>query len=320
MHRLFRNALERATGESKSVIVVIADVRGFSAFSMRYESPDTAMFIKRVYMKLIDSYFSSASFYKPTGDGLVLTFPFRESTLRKVSQTVIAGCIACHSEFGSVCSGDPMINFEVPGKIGIGVARGTACRLVSGNKTLDYSGRLLNLTSRLTDLARPSGIVVDGAFDISLLTDEQQAIFEEDNSIYLRGIAEDKPTQIYYIPEFTVIPKYNKQPIASKKWKVQTNVKSCSDILKIGSPFRYSLESEPISRDDIEVIITHPKKIGGEFRPEYQGIPKFYAFKYELAMGKPVLWVDFPKLARLLKKEQVEEDMLIIISIGYAEK
>ena len=86
MHRIFRKALDSATGVSRFVIAVIVDIRGFSAFSQTRESPDTAMFIKRVYMKLVDSYFNFASFYKSTGDGLLLTIPFNESNLKEMAQ------------------------------------------------------------------------------------------------------------------------------------------------------------------------------------------------------------------------------------------
>lgn len=197
MHRIFREALDGATGRSEFVIVVFIDIREFSPFSQRCESPDTAMFIKRVYMKIIDSYFENfASFYKSTGDGLLLTIPFNESDLKEMCQKTIASCIACHSEFGNICNNDPMITFAVPNKIGIGVARGTACCLVSGEMIIDYSGRLLNLASRLTQLAKPSGIIIDGNFGINLLSDEQQSYFQEDN-VYLDGIAEDEPIKIF---------------------------------------------------------------------------------------------------------------------------
>jgi len=320
MHRLFRKALDGARGVSESVIVVVVDIRGFSEFSSRCESPDTAMFIKRVYMKLIDSYFPFARFYKPTGDGLVLTIPFDEKNIREVSQRVISSCIACHSEFGAICSGDPMINFEVPNKIGIGIARGTACRLVSGRRTIDYSGRLLNLTSRLNDLARPSGIVIDGAFDISLLSDEQQAIFQEDKNIYVKGIAEDEPIEIYFTPEFTKIPKYNKQPISPRRWRELIDIKPYREILKLGTPFLYRLESEPVSADDVKVEIRHAKIIAGKVHPSYERFYPFEEFKYYLHTGKPIVVVDFPELCETLKREQVKKNMNVTIAIAYVEK
>jgi len=64
----FRDLLAEAQGRSEFVIVVVADVRGFSAFSKRHESTDIAMFIKRFYMRLMDDYFANASFYKTTLD------------------------------------------------------------------------------------------------------------------------------------------------------------------------------------------------------------------------------------------------------------
>lgn len=319
MHRIFREALDGATGRSEFVIVVFIDIREFSPFSQRCESPDTAMFIKRVYMKIIDSYFENfASFYKSTGDGLLLTIPFDETNLQEMCQKVVASCIACHSEFGSICSDDPMITFEVPNKIGIGVARGTACCLVSGDLTIDYSGRLLNLASRLTGLARPSGIVIEGKFGVNLLSDEQQRNFEEAN-VYLDGIAEDEPIKIYFTKEFTTIPKRNRQPIAEKRWRYVHDVKPHRDLLKL-SRFRYLLESEPLSPDDVKVTIEHPKVLRGKTQKGYVTIIDFGDFTYEMEAGKPTVWVDFPKLCERLKKNQVKKNMNVTIGIDYVEK
>ncbi len=318
MHRLFRKALDNASGQSKSVIAVIIDIRDFSGFSQRCESVDVAAFIRKVYMKIIDEYFSFASFYKSTGDGLLLTIPWTEKNLQQVSQEVIASCIACHSQFAEICSGDPAINFEVPDKIGIGVARGSACRLVSGKRTIDYSGRLLNLTARLTDIARPSGIVIDGAFIIDLLTEEQRKIFEEDK-VYLKGIHEEEPIKIYYTPEFTVLSKYNKQPIAEKRWRHVKDVKPYRAWLKLGS-HRYRLESEPTSADDIGVTIRHPKLVRGKVQKGYVSVIDFADFTYMVDAGTPGIVLDCLKLCERLKLNQVKKNMNVNIDIAYVEK
>jgi len=294
MHRVFRKALDDATGVSQFVIVVFIDIRGFSPFSQRCESPDTAMFIKRVYMKLIDKYFDFASFYKSTGDGLLFTIPFNESNLQEMCQKTVASCIACHSEFGNICNNDPMITFAVPNKIGMGVARGTACCLISGEMIIDYSGRLLNLVSRLTGLARPSGIVIDGKFGINLLSDEQQGYFQED-SVYLDGIAEYEPVKIYFTKEFTMIPQRNRQPIAAEKWRHMIDVKPYRDLLKFAQ-FRYLLESEATRAEDIKVTITHPRVLRGKTQKGYLSIFDFADFTYKVEAGKPVVWLDFSKL------------------------
>ncbi|HEX3254081.1 MAG TPA: hypothetical protein VHS05_31890 [Pyrinomonadaceae bacterium] len=141
---------------------------------------------------MINQYFKSANFVKPTGDGLLMTFPYTETNLLEVSETVINACITCLNEFPTICKNDPMINFETPTAIGFGIARGTACCLYSGEETLDYSGHLLNLASRLNDLARPSGIVIDGGFLESVIPGTSRALFE-DQEVYVRSIAEEAP-------------------------------------------------------------------------------------------------------------------------------
>jgi len=56
----FTQALLDAQGRSEFVLVVVADIRGFSDFSTRNESPNIAMFIKRFYLQMLEKYFASA--------------------------------------------------------------------------------------------------------------------------------------------------------------------------------------------------------------------------------------------------------------------
>lgn len=320
MHRIFREALVDATGKSQRIIVVFVDIRDFSSFSQRCDSADVAAFIRKVYMKIIDSYFDFASFYKSTGDGLLLTIPWEEKDLKEMSQKVIESCIKCHSEFSTLFADDPSINFEVPHEIGIGVARGSACCLISGETVIDYSGRLINLASRLTDIARPSGIVIDGAFIFELLTKEQQKIFQEDNNVYLKGIHEAEPIKIYYTPEFTTISKYNKQPIAAERWREVSKTWSYEEFSKLTQPFRYSLPSEPLNPENVELWIQHKAIISGKVHPKFNRIMRFAGFRYRLDQGKPVVSVDSPKLSEKLREDGVSGDMKLIISIAYVEK
>ena len=125
MHREFRKLLTEATGSSEFVIAINADIREFTSFSKTVESTEVAMFIKRVYMKLIDEYFNNASFYKPTGDGLLVIIPYTEANLADIVKGTIDSCLALLVNFSSICIGDPMINFDVPKRIGIGISRGS---------------------------------------------------------------------------------------------------------------------------------------------------------------------------------------------------
>jgi len=190
-----------------------------------------------------------------------------------------------------------------------------ACMSVLG---IDYSGRLLNLASRLTDIARPSGIVIDGSFGINLLSEEQQDNFEE-AEVYLDGIHEYDPIQVYFTKEFTTIPKRNRQPIAAKRWQHEKDVKPYRDLLKFNS-FRYSLKSEPRSSDDIKITIEHSKVIGGRVSKQYSSYYDFEDFTYLMIADKPIVRVDFAALREILKPQRVKKNMNVIIDIAYVEK
>jgi len=163
----FKELLKDATGETQLIIAVNVDIRGFSPFSNLRDSFEVALFIKRVYTRLIDQYFTDAAFIKPTGDGLLVVIHYTETDYKDVMTRTVKTCLSILRDFQSFFSNDDVVRFEVPKKMGIGLSSDTACRIVSGDhKTIDYSGKTLNLASRLMNLARPSGIVFDSEFGI----------------------------------------------------------------------------------------------------------------------------------------------------------
>jgi class 3 adenylate cyclase len=318
MHREFRELLEKATGFSEFVVAINVDIRGFSPFSKTVESPEVAMFIKRVYMKLIDEYFSNASFFKPTGDGLLIIIPYTEENLDEVVINSIKTCLQVLVDFGSFCSNDPMINFDVPGKVGIGLSRGSACRLLSEDKTLDYSGSVLNLASRLMDLARPRGIVFDANFGIELLPDELIDLFAKE-SVYIKGIADREPIDIYYYKDYTNISPQSKQPIEEVKWKVVEDTRKLRQI-KESNRFFSTLTSKPMDSDRIKVRITHPKVVRGKKREDLISMFYFKNFEYYLDAGKPRLNLEFDALAKRLEGNGVKGSWDVKIEVMYPEK
>ena len=319
MHRLFKKLLEDATGISEFVIVVNVDIRGFSPFSKQVESPDVAMFIKKVYAKLIDDYFPDASFFKSTGDGLLITIPYKEEDLRSKAEKTIDSCFRALTDFGAFCTKDPMINFEVPTKLGIGLSRGTACRLVSKEQTLDYSGRVLNLASRLMDFARPTGIVFDAGFDIELLSDEQIKSFAKD-AIYIKGIAPERPVEIYYTKELTRILPLNKQPLDKVKWDSHEETLTLRKIKEYPALFHYFLETEPLDFNQVKVKVSFPGVVRGRKRKDFIRFIDFSNFEYSSETGKPVVVLDFASLAKRLETNGVKDDWKVNIEITYPSR
>lgn len=316
MHKAFRKYLEKAHGVSEFVIAINLDIRGYSAFSTRTESPDAAMFIKRVFMRLIDEYFTKASFYKSTGDGLLLTIPYDENNLKDRIQETINICLKAIKVFPLLCKNDPMINFQVPTKIGVGLSRGTACRLVSGTKTIDYSGRILNLASRLMDFARPYGIVFDSGFGYNLLNDTQKELFKNEK-IYIKGIAEKEPVSIYYTNMVTEIPIQSKKPIQKERWESIALKKSFREIKSFGS-FTYPLKEEPIDQSSIRIMVEYPSIENGKVQKDVVSyIDSFKEFRYEVKAGIPELSIDYSALVKELTKVNLKNNHKITLTISY---
>lgn len=316
MQHTFKEKLSKAQGRSEFTIVVNADIRGFSAFSTVNESPNIAMFIKRFYHQMIDTYFPNANFVKPTGDGLLMTFPYGEDTLLDVSKAVLTSCHKCLQEFPDFCVNDPMINFAVPDHIGFGVARGTACCLYSGNEILDYSGHLLNLASRLMELARPSGIVVDSNYLKTVIPDELRELFAE-REVYLRSISEEHPTSVLYLKGIVNIPEFYLSPLLTETWVTSEHQFTVREFLKI-KPLHHGfrLKSKPKSPEKIRVTFIYPVK---NFKGRSIETPIF-DFEYDENSPVPSLIVPIQQWIKLITKEELSPNMKISFRTEYVPK
>lgn len=215
MHRDFRKYLDQAQGGSELVIVANVDVRDFTGFAGRGMEPVQAtLFIKTVYRRLFDEFFVDATFVKSTGDGLLVVYRHDEQQLAETEAAVVDAAVRAVREFPDFCSGEALVNFEVPSRLGVGISRGAASRLATKRKVLDYFGMPLNLATRLMDFARPEGIVID---DIAALPAHQQAYFNQ-ASVFVRGMDESEPRTVHYTPEWTSIPAYARTPLVQPSW------------------------------------------------------------------------------------------------------
>lgn len=317
MHKLFRERLDEAEGRSEFIVAVIADIRGFSAFSTQHESVETAVYIKHVYTRMMDEYFPGASFYKPTGDGMLITMPFihTQDSLREAARAAVGGCLRCLDEFPAICEGDPMINFDVPAGIGFGVAQGPACCLASGDVVLDYAGHLLNLTSRLTDLARPRGIVMDGGFALEVLPGEHQELFEE-QQVYLPSVAEEAARTVYIQKGVVEIPEAARRPLRPEEWE-RMDVRRTLREWDLAAP-RYSvhLSKRPKRPGAIRVEMLCPVIRGGKRVPglvSHEDAP----FDYELEAGRPEVILRVDEMLSSLREHKIPRKATVRVVIHY---
>ena len=317
MHREFLKLLEEATGVSEFVIAVNLDIRGFTPFCQSVESLQVATYVTKVYSKIINGYFKNASYYKPTGDGLIIIIPYDRENLKEIANQTIESCLNLLENFASLCVGNHMINFPTPEKIGIGLTRGSACCIRSGDKTLDYSGRILNLASRLMDVARPSGIVFDESFGIDLLSEKRELFSEE--MVYVRGVAEENPMEIYYTKRYTLIPDSYKKPLKEPKWKTERRNYLFKTLKRLKS-LRLDLDKKPLDENKITVTISHKN-------PEIKGFRKLYHYsidydeiKYERKGNTSYVLIDMVAVKEFLEEKGVTRDMEIRIDVIYPIK
>jgi class 3 adenylate cyclase len=315
----FRAALSDAEGRSEFIIAIFVDIRAFSRFSKKHESPDTAMLIKRFYLNLIDDYFSGATFFKPTGDGLLVVYPYKETTLISVASEAVSNSIRCLESFPEMLKDDPMINFEPPENLGFGIARGTACCLHMGKTVIDYSGHLLNLSARLMELARPSGIVIDGAFGFEVIPESLRDNFSEEN-VYIRSLAEKEPKQIFYLNNAVKISSQALTPLESFNWRTHKRSFKVKDLRKIGQFFLIHLDETAAEDEEIKVTLTYPMMRNGRPVKGYLTNHKFNKFTVVNEPDETIIRCDFFAAAEVLESEKVPKTREITFKIDYRSK
>src|SRR5947208_3247076 len=78
MHRTVKAALPTASGSLARILVAFVDIRGFSLFLREVEAPEATAYLRCLYLQLLDNYFVDATFFKLTGDGLMIIYEYPE--------------------------------------------------------------------------------------------------------------------------------------------------------------------------------------------------------------------------------------------------
>lgn len=309
-----RGLLVDATGTAEHILSIVIDIRGFSNFCLGKDSFDVANYIKNVYTKIIDQYFPNAAYYKPTGDGLLVIFSFPNKDIKEFLSEQIRKCYSLLSDFRNLCDDNPLINFETPDKIGMGLSRGSACKISVGSKTLDYSGKVINLAARLMNLARPSGIVFDSSLGFGLLPSEIQGYFLQDE-VYLRGITEGKPIVIYYTKDHTIIPQSAKQPPKEPKWETVTEQWKFGEIFsstKVNIIIK--LKRKPFEPKRIVVAIHF---VRGEYMIGFNLRMTAAGLEYHETADQYWIYIKKDTILNNFKDDKLTADEIITFSISY---
>ena len=210
-----------------------------------------------------------------------------------------------------------MINFEQPENVGIGIAQGAASRLVADGHVLDYSGRVLNLASRLMELARPRGVVFDDGFGRGLVPEDVAARFRSLDG-YLRGVSPDDKVTVHYVPDLTVIPASFSTPPSEIKWETATLRMTLKELESWGEVrIRVRLQNTPSDPSKIRCVVVHDFPLRGRRVVTRSQSTLTVHFNYELdALGPHVLF-STPDLAKDLRNQGVKGPWDLTIQVDY---
>lgn len=280
------------------------------------DSSQSAVYLKSAYTKILDDFFPNASFFKPTGDGLLVVLDHEEETAAETVCTAVQSSIRLVECFPSITEGDLMVNFDVPEQLGIGIARGSATRLVSGKQTLDYSGHPLNLAARLMDLARPSGIVLDGRLGFGVLPKAVADRFTEE-SVFVKGIAETTAMTAYALADRVSIPQANRYPINSFRQHSTTDEKiTLQDLLERGR-YLHPLDVFPADRESLRLFVRFPKVLSDGRKSSSIWTTWDYAAEFVERRGSQYARVDYNSIVAELKQVGVKLDWAGLVWVEY---
>lgn len=149
-----------------------------------------------------------------------------------------------------------MVTGPAPERLGIGIARGTATRLVSEGIVLDYTGRCLNLAARLMDKARPNGVVFHDGYASELMDETIATSFLSDTA-WIRGISEQKPLPIYKTESVLIRPA-DREPTHESEYQYgEPTYLTVADVRRLTS-FGFHLPHAPQKYQQAGVFVQYP--------------------------------------------------------------
>lgn len=323
MHRQFKELLGIARGYSELIVAVFVDVRGFSGFSHQVESREVGLFVRKLFTRLVEDYFPDADFWKSTGDGLLIVVKIEEeSEALPRAQETIETCFRLLEEAPQLFEGDFLVNFKAPTTLGIGISRGAACRLgTPDDHTLDYCGHVLNLAARLMDMARPTGIVVDGAYGISMMSDNVRSRFDT-TEVYVQGVSPKVPVKIWYSKDMTVITPERQRPIDSP---ATVRVKEKFTFGEIAKMELYSIpvESRPEDKSLVRCQVVMPSSEPSG-RKSRSGRVRYFScacvHSLQSLQGRDLITVDMRKVRADVARHGAKANWPVTIELSYPER
>jgi len=150
-------------------LVLVYDIRGFTAASKRVGTADLGTFATAAHRQILDLFTACpATFLKNLGDGHLMVWETPGGLDPALLDRVLEAARRAPGAFASFVAGQGALGAQLPKQVGIGIACGETF------KSDDYYGVTMNLAARLQNEARPEGLALsETVFDAAARRDER---------------------------------------------------------------------------------------------------------------------------------------------------
>ena len=167
-----------------SALVLIYDIRGFTAASKRMGTANLGAFATGAHKAILDLFTAiPPTFVKNLGDGHLLLWETSATPDPTLVGKVVEGAKQARLAFAAFVAGQGAAGERLPRHVGVGVAVGEVSR------SDDYYGVALNLAARLQNLARPEGLALDASvFEAAASRDQAMRVGFQRARVRLKGL------------------------------------------------------------------------------------------------------------------------------------
>ena len=248
---------------------------------------------------------------------MLIILDYDESNLVDIVNLAVRSSLELVRNFADLTLHDPMVNFDVPNSVGIGLARGAATALISDDYVLDYSGHPLNLAARLMDLARPRGVVFSDTLGHDLLSAQYATQFSSD-SVYIKGPAESIPLTVFFAQEMVTLPESSRHPLNRyDRTTTEEMTYTLNRLQQLGN-FLHQLPTRPVATDKIVVYVRFPDATAtARKRPTIFRTAQYPA-EYIEWQGKPCARVRYDEIAQKISGRGVKPAWPVTVTIEYS--
>ncbi len=165
-------------------LVLIYDIRGFTAASKRVGTADLGAFATAAHREILDLFSGCPpTFVKNLGDGHLLVWESPGGLTAGLLDPVMAAARKAQTAFAAFVAGQGALGTQLPKQVGIGLAYGETF------KSDDYYGVAMNLAARLQNEARPEGLALsETVFDAAARRDERLREEFQRARVHLKGL------------------------------------------------------------------------------------------------------------------------------------